>query len=129
MLNLSQFYKTESYTSVEDQNYGLHVSEIAFFKHFSNSKESWKNEVIDINNLENIDFITRKYSVEINKEIHHPRKLEISVSKVTYERLTINLELELKIDGKKIARCSFELVAVDTIKRKIISKSYFYEEV
>lgn len=129
MIDFIPKYNCKICTSVLDINNGQHVAESAFYSYFLNAKNEWVKSFLSVNNLTNVDFITRKFSVEINKELFHPSDLNLHLECVTYEKLSIVLNFIMSLDRKKVASGNFDIFPVDIALRKIISKSSLYEKV
>lgn len=129
MMDFNLKYFLDLSTSSYNENYANHVSEDTFYRFFLLSKDSWKSEFIDINNLIDIDFITHKFTMKISKELFHPSTVHISLGKFIYEGLSLKLSFLMYQHEKLVATSIFELVPVDTHFRKVISKSSLYEKV
>lgn len=129
MIDFVPKYNCKICTTAIDINNGQHIAETAFYRYFLNAKNEWVKSFLVINSFENVDFITRKFSVEINKELFHPSDLDLHLECVTYEKLSIVLNFVMSLNDKKVASGNFDIFPVDINLRKIISKSSLYEKV
>ncbi len=127
-MDLSAQFNTIIITSADDVNFGGHVGEDAFHRFFKLAKDRWVADVLAINRLINVHFVTRKYGVEIKKEVFHPSVLYVHVPSVSFEGFRLTIHFTLKLQERICAQAEFELITVDLKERKMLSKSLLYEK-
>ena len=127
-MNLLPNFNTVLITSPTDQNFGNHIGEECFHRYFKQAKDQWIQDFLSSNRFVDIHFITRKYSVEIRKEVIHPTVLRVYVRSVSFEGFRLVFQLALESPHHICAESTFELVPVDLKERKMISKTMLHEK-
>jgi len=127
-MNLLPNFNTVLATSPKDQNFGNHIGEECFHRYFKQAKDQWIQDFLAANRFVDIHFLTRKYSVEIRKEVIHPSVLRVYVRSVSFEGFRLVFQVTMESPHYVCAEASFELIAVDVKERKMISKTTLHEK-